>query len=42
MKVFGVSTEFTEEQIERLEYCAGLRNFAPKSYVNDLKGLTKK
>lgn len=41
-RVFGVSTEFTEEQIERLEYCAGLRNFAPKSYVNDLKGLTKK
>ena len=33
-KVFGVSTEFTEEQVERLKYIAELRDFSDKEYID--------
>ncbi len=42
MKVFGVSTEFDQNQIDRLEYCANLRNFSDKDYINKVKTLMKK
>lgn len=42
MPVFGVSTDFTEEQIERLKYCIGQRNFTHKDYINKLMTLKKK
>lgn len=37
MRVFGVSTEFSQEQIERLEYCAGLRHLAALDYISNAK-----
>lgn len=42
MRVFGVSTEFTQEQIDRLEYCASLRHLANKDYIPNVKKYLKK
>lgn len=41
-EIFGVSTEFSENQIERLQYIAGLRNFTNKEYIEKVKTLMKK
>lgn len=37
MPIFGVSTNFTEEQIKRLKYCIEQRNFTHKDYIEKLK-----
>lgn len=41
MPVFGLSTDFTDEQIERLKYCADRRNFTDKEYFDKIESLKK-
>lgn len=41
MHIFGVSTDFTDEQIERLKYCVEKRHFTHKDYIEKVTSLTK-
>ena len=39
LKVYGVSTKFTQDNIERLQYCTKARNFTKKDYFEKIKTL---